>query len=426
MRIVRSRASRKTVDEGAACSCAHSIPTNCHDQLDDIRHPANISMMHYTICYLSALQAPPRPLAIGEKKSVVFTIEPFWLEPYWKELKVDNLTFHYDFVVKNPEHCEGTVVTSDDHIHFCNNAIPLNTTGDGIEEVKDEDYEHSENYDEYDDELPEEVEIDRDIFAGAQEVQVYYFVDVLQPRQLDTKNHPGNKLTSCDEKIQAQSGTSIRDMKTSVESEILRYDLKSDFEPVENLPAVTDSHTEDADTSEEDDANQFPDDSKTPKSKENEKEEKDNGTIDADPEQRSKSNDGTSEDDNTSEELEEQEKSEITGHENADETRKGTETTESERSNDDVQTSVKDDRTDSKTKQNLSFIERITNNKGLLARWIFGGTIALCLLFILCVCIFRRRCCRSKGSSKSVSVNRYNSVSGQSAATSSEKERLNQ
>ncbi|VDM57218.1 unnamed protein product [Angiostrongylus costaricensis] len=376
MRIVRSRASRKAVDEGTACSCAHSIPINCHDRLDDTRYPANISTMHYTICYLSALQAPPRPLAIGEKNSVVFTIEPFWLEPYWKELKVDNFTFQYDFVVKNPEHCEGTVVTSDDYVHFCNIAIPLNTTYDGTEEVKDKNYESSDNYDEYDDELPEEVEIDRDIFAGAPEVEVYYFVDVHQPRQLDTK---------------AQLGTSIRDMKTSVESEILRYDLKSDFELVENLPSVTGLSkplTTTAVTEEE----------TTSDSKE----------------------------DKASEELEEEEKAETTGHENADETRKVTERTESERSHDDVKTSVKDDRTDSNKEQNLSFIERITNNKGVLARWIFGATIAFCLLFILCVCIFRRRCCKSKGSNKSVSVNRYNSVSGQSAATFSEKERLKQ
>ncbi|KAK5971041.1 hypothetical protein GCK32_018260, partial [Trichostrongylus colubriformis] len=123
-----------------------------------------------------------------------------------------------------PEHCEGTVVTSDDGHHLCNNAIALNITVGGVvgeEEPEDEEYEHSENYDQYDDDLPEEVEIDRDIFAGAPEVHVYYLIDVNRPRQLEIKG-----------------GTpTIRDMKTSVESEILKYDLTAGYQP-DNLPSV--------------------------------------------------------------------------------------------------------------------------------------------------------------------------------------------
>ncbi|VDN24062.1 unnamed protein product, partial [Cylicostephanus goldi] len=141
-------------------------------------------MKEYTVCYLSALQAPPRPLAVTEKDSVVFTIEPFWLETYWRQLDLDNLTFHYDFPVKSPDACEGTVTSSEDGVHLCNNAISLNMT---TPDQKDEEYEHNENYDQYDDELPEEVEIDREIFGDAEEVQVYYVVDVNRPRQLQPK-----------------------------------------------------------------------------------------------------------------------------------------------------------------------------------------------------------------------------------------------
>lgn len=444
MRIRPNRANRTVDEQRIACSCTHSVPINCHSPLDETQRAANISLKPYTICYLNALQAPPRPLAVSEAKSVVFTIEPFWLEPYWRELKLDNLTFHYDFVVKNPEHCEGTVVTSDDNVHFCNNAIPLNTTGDGIEEVKYDDYDHSDNYDQYDDELPEEVEIDRDIFVGAPEVQVYYFVDVHQPRQLDIKAPSGR--------------TAIRDMKTSVESEILRYNLKSDFEPIDNLPPPNDSHPEEVEASEEYGATDF-DDGKTKEDTQNEKEEKDEKektnliNVNADTAAiEKKEKDKTSDDELTapftrepvgepetvtySKEVNgsnEEEESDITVNENVDETRKSTETTEV-LSNDDARTSVKNEnyltpqigRNHSEEKQDLSFIEKITKNKGILARWIFGGTIVACLLFILGVLIFRRRCCKSKRSSKSVGVNRYNSITGQSAAIPSEKERLNQ
>ncbi|KAJ1348886.1 hypothetical protein KIN20_004290 [Parelaphostrongylus tenuis] len=377
MRILPNRVNRKkTVDEGTACSCAHSVPINCHNRLSDTRHPANITMKHYNICYLSALQAPPRPSAVSEKKSVVFTIEPFWLEPYWRDLKLDNLTFHYDYIVKNPEHCEGTVVTTDDHVHYCNNAIRLNTTDDGVEEVKDEDYEHSDNYDGYDYDLPEEVEIDRDIFVGASEVQVYYFVDVHQPRQLDTK---------------APLGTSIRDLKTSVESEILRYDLTSDLDPVDSLPPLPDYKAESDNASEEDGAREFYDDRQTSKSEENEKGGKDkkekfglikvNAVTDA--KEGSEKKDETSgglttpstratlseeratshsKEDKESEETE-YEGSDITKSETVDVSKESTETTKIPR-DDGVRTSLKDDHQNNlKKEQNLSFIEQITKTK---------------------------------------------------------------
>ncbi|VDO25512.1 unnamed protein product [Haemonchus placei] len=218
MRVRPNRGDR-LVEGRTACACAHAVPVNCHDRLHETQHPANISMKIYSICYMSALQAPPRPLAVNEGKSVIFTLEPFWLEPYWRELLLDNLTFHYDFNVKAPEHCEGTVTTLDDGQHLCTNSIALNIT----------------NYDQYDDDLPEEVEIDRDIFAGAPEVQVYYLVDVNRPRQLEVK---GGSIT-------------IHDAKTSVESEILKYDLTAGYQPTEDLPAVTETQDEGEDTSEE-------------------------------------------------------------------------------------------------------------------------------------------------------------------------------
>ncbi|KAK6048538.1 hypothetical protein COOONC_13957, partial [Cooperia oncophora] len=267
MRIRPNRGDR-LVEGRTACSCAHTVPVNCHDRLGETRHPANISMKTYSVCYMSALQAPPRPLGVNEGKSVIFTIEPFWLEPYWRELVFENLTFHYDFTVKAPEHCDGSVVTSADGQHLCNNFIALNITVGGVvadEEPEDEDYEHSENYDQYDDDLPEEVEIDRDIFAGASEVQVYYLVDVNRPRQLEVKG----------------GASSVRDTTTSVESEILKYDLTTGYQPTESLPAVPETEDEDADVSEEQGDAEFSEDDKPSKSKQHDTQpkEKENGKI---------------------------------------------------------------------------------------------------------------------------------------------------
>ncbi|RCN38138.1 hypothetical protein ANCCAN_15940 [Ancylostoma caninum] len=299
MGVRPTRASR--VEGNNPCSCSHSVPANCHNRLHEKQHPANLTMKQYSVCYLSALQAPPRPLAVSEKTSVIFTIEPFWLEPYWRQLELENLTFHYDFAVKSPESCEGSVTSTEDGIHLCNNAISLNMTMPGGEDdEKDEEYEHSENYDQYDDDLPEEVEIDREIFGDAKEVQVYYIVDVNRPRQLQAKS---------------PSGELIHDVKTSVESEILRFDLNSDGETPAILPTPSDTLEEDADVSEEHGGTEFFDEEK---------------------------------------------------------------------------------RREDKQKEDLTFVQRIIKDKGMLARWVFGITIVVCLVFIIGICAFRKRCCCKK------------------------------
>nr|CDJ93237.1 Protein T22B11.4, isoform a [Haemonchus contortus] len=483
MRVRPNRGDR-LVEGRTACSCAHTVPVNCHDRLHETKHPANISMKTYSICYMSALQAPPRPLAVNEGKSVIFTIEPFWLEPYWRELLLDNLTFHYDFNVKAPEHCEGTVTTSDDGQHLCTNSIALNITVGGVtgdDEHDDEEYEHSENYDQYDDDLPEEVEIDRDIFAGASEVQVYYLVDVSRPRQLEVK---GGSIT-------------IHDAKTSVESEILKYDLTAGYQPTEDLPAVTETQDEGEDTSEEQGGIDNFENHRPSKSKEREptKGEMHNKNVKTDVksseaktttdepqvehEDKSVEEHGDDDDELTTtvmtpkttgehvyvktegdddEEVEEDEKKKEDDITEADGIHKTEEITEStakagddsveadakheekmekegdneeeeessEQHDEDDDTETDEDEKEKENDEDLPFTERIIKDKGMLARWVFGATIALCLVFIICVCTFRRRCCRQKESSKTLAGHRYSSVNAQPLVIPPEKEGLNQ
>ncbi|VDO18988.1 unnamed protein product [Heligmosomoides polygyrus] len=402
MRVKPNRAVR--LDDGrTACSCAHSVPINCHNRLGETRHPANISMTTYSVCYMSALQAPPRPLAVNEKKSVIFTIEPFWLEPYWRELVLENLTFHYDFNVKAPEHCEGSVVTSDDGQHLCTNSIALNITGG--------------------------------------------------------------------------SSNPLHDTKTSVESEILKYDLISGYQPTEDLPAPVETEEEDADVSEEQGGTEFFEENRPQKDKhdveeakqkednakkedeqtsteeetttdvadDNEEVEKDDDadsvieeTEKEEAEQKDEDHQENEKDDEKEDEAaEEDESSETEEKANSAAVEKEEKETEDdkEQPEDDVkhqeseEDTENDDAEDDSVEENeedLAFHERIVKDKGLLARWVFGITIAVCLLFILCVCTCRRRCCRNKDSSKTASGRRYRSVNGQPLVIPPEKEILNQ
>ncbi|WKX99929.1 hypothetical protein Q1695_014642 [Nippostrongylus brasiliensis] len=478
LRIQTSRASR--LEEGrTACSCAHSMPANCHNSLDGSRQPANISMKSYNICYMSALQAPPRPLAVNEKTSVIFTIEPFWLEPYWRELVLENLTFHYDFAVKAPEHCEGDTVSSDDGQHLCTNAIMLNITVGGVtgnEEPRDDDYEHSEDYDQYDDDLPEEVEIDREIFAGADEVHVYYVVDVNRPRQYNAKGGSSNP---------------IHDTKTSVESEILKYDLKSGYQAeAEELPVPADTKEEDEDVSEEqggteffendestkndgdsqlddkkdedkndktgeektkedeaneeqnpeeekqletdedaknDDASEENDEEKDEKNEEDEeKKEEEEQADDDENKEVADSEEKTNEDEQNENKNEEKEGEEKEDDNEEDDEKEEENDTSIEKQHDDVDNDESNDDSQEDDDKELSFTQRIVKDKGMLARWVFGITIAVCLLFILCVCTFRRRCCKQKEGNKTCNGHRYSSVNGQPLVASPEKERLHQ
>ncbi|VDL65427.1 unnamed protein product [Nippostrongylus brasiliensis] len=392
LRIQTSRASR--LEEGrTACSCAHSMPANCHNSHDSSRQPANISMKSYNICYMS-------------------------------------------------EHCEGDTVSSDDGQHLCTNAIMLNITVGGVtgnEEPRDDDYEHSEDYDQYDDDLPEEVEIDREIFAGADEVHVYYVVDVNRPRQYSAKGGSSN---------------AIHDTKTSVESEILKYDLKSGYQAeAEELPVPADTKEEDEDVSEEQGGTEFfendestkndgdnqLDDKKDEDKNDNNGEEKakeDEANEGQNPEEEkqletdedAKNDDASEENDEEKDEKNEEDEEKKEEEEQADDDENKEVADSEEKTNEDEQNENKNEEKEGEEKEDdneeddekeeendtsiekqhdnddsqeddekeLSFTQRIVKDKGMLARWVFGITIAVCLLFILCVCTFRRRCCKQK------------------------------
>ncbi|PAV56285.1 hypothetical protein WR25_15710 isoform C [Diploscapter pachys] len=219
LRVRNSRATRQSASYPGGCSCAHSVPANCHNQLSQTQHPANISMRLYTVCYADSVQAPPKPLAVNDKASVIVTLEPFWHESYWKEFQPDNITLHYEFVVKAPEHCEQEVKSNSKGEHLCVSQVAVSQNGDGNREAKEKneknaEYDHSDNYDQYDDDLPPEVQFDRDVFAGAKNLKTYYTMHIRRPRQLV---------------IGQRSGDPFRDVDTTIQSEKLDFDLKPEL-----------------------------------------------------------------------------------------------------------------------------------------------------------------------------------------------------
>ncbi|VDL76852.1 unnamed protein product [Nippostrongylus brasiliensis] len=388
LRIQTSRASR--LEEGrTACSCAHSMPANCHNSLDGSRQPANISMKSYNICYMS----------------VIFTIEPFWLEPYWRELVLENLTFHYDFAVKAPEHCEGDTVSSDDGQHLCTNAIMLNITVGGVtgnEEPRDDDYEHSEDYDQYDDDLPEEVEIDREIFAGADEVHVYYVVDVNRPHTKEededvSEEQGGTEFFENDESTKNDGDSQLDDKKDEDKNDKTGEEKTKEDEANEEQNPEEEKQLETDEDAKNDDASEENDEEKDEKNEEDEeKKEEEEQADDDENKEVADSEEKTNEDEQNENKNEEKEGEEKEDDNEEDDEKEEENDTSIEKQHDDVDNDESNDDSQEDDDKELSFTQRIVKDKGMLARWVFGITIAVCLLFILCVCTFRRRCCKQK------------------------------
>ncbi|CAI5448536.1 unnamed protein product [Caenorhabditis angaria] len=457
--------SRATRTSHGGCSCSHQLPANCHTDTNQRTHPANITMQQFQTCFSDVIQRPPKPLAVNENSSIVVTIEPFWLEPYWRNLKVTNLKLHYKFNVKNPENCEGELETSASGVHTCVANVDVDMTDSEEKpatknEVED-DYEHSDNYDQYDDDLPPEVQFDRDVFFGAHELETYYTAKVERSRIL-------NVLTK-----------KIYDLDYTTESEHLKFDLKPELyeeniaqdtplsekvtstttekapkkeeskkenekekekvkeEEDEVIESVTES--DDSATSEERGGTDFFEDEKKKESKEEAEEREDEVVVnlaDIEPtklkSQEAAKNATSVEESGEEEEGDEEEKASTTteaGKESEDDgtTEKpesSSEENDKEEGDDEETTTTElvegetesgaDSEEESESNNETSFITRITDSFDFpRVRLVFLITLASFILFILIIiCLFYRDkycCCKSK-STKSANGYRYSSA----------------
>lgn len=62
-------------------------------------HGQSVMETLFVLPVVLALRYPPKPTAINDRREVVVTIEQFWMDPYWKDLRLENLTLFYEFPV---------------------------------------------------------------------------------------------------------------------------------------------------------------------------------------------------------------------------------------------------------------------------------------------------------------------------------------
>uniref|UniRef100_A0AC34PUR4 Protein kinase domain-containing protein n=1 Tax=Panagrolaimus sp. JU765 TaxID=591449 RepID=A0AC34PUR4_9BILA len=210
-------------NDGSTCTCANSVPAGCRisDNQSREKKDPNSEIIH--VCYLSTLRTPPRPLALNQKQEVIASLEEFWLESYWKEFELSNLTLFYEFEVKSPEDCDeiGNVTTFEgsENPHVCTSSLVIHMdTDDTTDESQtkpptDPTDNDDEDYEEDGEDRPPEVEFARNVFAGAKTVKLWYTVVVKRPRQLN--------LLKGEHKIQ--------DITTLLSSETLKFDLEPEI-----------------------------------------------------------------------------------------------------------------------------------------------------------------------------------------------------
>ncbi|KAH7714222.1 hypothetical protein AAVH_18409 [Aphelenchoides avenae] len=235
----------------SACACAHTVPTDCRVLSPSARRngTTGTNFRIVNVCYQSALRFPPKPTAINDRREVVVTIEQFWMDPYWKDLRLENLTLFYEFPVTEPDHCDGTlraVNENNELVHYCTSSLHIDMYA-GIEQLEkplapggqakeyDQDELFPKSYDEYDQDLPPEVQFERDVFAGAKFVRFFYRVQVRRPRQLNVSLGATDKLSG---------------RLTMLTSEVLQFDLQPD------VFGVSSAYEDD----EDDDTNEIGDD----------------------------------------------------------------------------------------------------------------------------------------------------------------------
>uniref|UniRef100_A0A1I8BRT0 Uncharacterized protein n=1 Tax=Meloidogyne hapla TaxID=6305 RepID=A0A1I8BRT0_MELHA len=155
----------------------------------------------YRLCYSSALRMLPVLKATNEivegqsVPAVLVTIEQFWNDKYWQILKPYDLHLYYVFPVTQRDYCEnGDITIPDTRDLIWMNGGKASTAGmpwlcktrlkiqmEDDPEDYHSNYEYQENIDPR---MPQEVQFERNVFAGAERVRVYYEVIIIRENQL--------------------------------------------------------------------------------------------------------------------------------------------------------------------------------------------------------------------------------------------------
>lgn len=208
--------SRLLEDLNQPCKCAHSLPAIC-----DTPGKRLLKSRPVDICYLASLRRPPKLSLENKNDSIIAVVSTFWADPYWKELKLSNLTIFYEFLVDREDQCEGTVIKNDveEKNYTCSRRISVDIYGDDSQndDVDDDDVANDQkpevtegSFENSDASI--EVEFERNIFAGAKYVKFWYEVDVKQVRQMNV-----------------HEAVIIPEVETVIESELEDFDTQPEI-----------------------------------------------------------------------------------------------------------------------------------------------------------------------------------------------------
>uniref|UniRef100_A0A914E4C5 Protein kinase domain-containing protein n=1 Tax=Acrobeloides nanus TaxID=290746 RepID=A0A914E4C5_9BILA len=442
----------RAVDHSNNCACASSVPDGCTEANgDEERDP---SMENVQICYLKSILIPPKPMAVNtkekdsKKKIVVATLEAFWLDPYWAQFNLSDLNLIYEFSLTTPEYCEGELKTIEkaglpEHTCRASLKIEMNGTDDTLapDSVRDDpSNEKISNEEEYDDGLGPEVQFDKDVFADAKNVRMFYTVKVHSPRQLNLAKNENPIFEDVDTMLTSETlNFSLKD-EDELDDE---HDHKNDDDPdsyeypepaSEGHKKVSNVNTEDKNSADRhaghekskehgkgvasDGKQHEPEDSKN---KEEDKEENDSTeksqeeTKDDENEEKSKENDEKS--------KENDEKSKENEDDHEEETKPDIiETQEKPDSEETLETSLLESNgtEGNSTEVNTSsFFDEYLNNAGqwpLLKIGLIVTILSCTLLFLLGCCCYHKDCCcysdRKKVTSKSANGYQYHMTNG--------------
>ncbi|KAI6200764.1 Protein kinase domain-containing protein [Aphelenchoides besseyi] len=198
----------KTSGTSASCFCAQEIPRNCTATRTS-KSPTNDQQL-MNLCYQNVIRNPPRPSASYENNDVLVTIDQFWQKPYWRHMKLENLTLYYEFAVQSPDQCDGMITTvkkqsGETSGYLCTPSLHIELEEETVETK--EKLEGSRAYEDYDETMPPEVQFERDVFDGASFVRFYYRIQVRRERQLSSRNELVERLNT-------------------LTSDVLQFDLK--------------------------------------------------------------------------------------------------------------------------------------------------------------------------------------------------------
>uniref|UniRef100_A0A915NQ50 Uncharacterized protein n=1 Tax=Meloidogyne floridensis TaxID=298350 RepID=A0A915NQ50_9BILA len=207
----------RKITKNVTCNCVHNgplIPNNGARSVPNTEGGIENTQKCKLLDLRRSLRKLPVPKATNTVvegsssiPSVLVTVEQFWNDKYWQKLKPYDLHLFYVFPVTQKDFCEhGDIIIPNTEDLIWMNQGKVSTSGmpmlckshlkiqmeddpedlvyeEGMTDTPNANYYHEGNLDLI---IPQEVQFERNVFAGAERVRFYYEVTVVRENQLKT------------------------------------------------------------------------------------------------------------------------------------------------------------------------------------------------------------------------------------------------